>query len=236
MNTAVLTALYRGHASQLRTKVRDQVIDRFEKLTGFDDASAEEFVDRAVLTVTAGQRAAVRQTAAYLRLVAIAETGESRSVPDLLKAAPGARIISHLTDPVMHTSTPLQKVYMRPFFQLWRDLHDGAVLPDAFGTARKLLARTVGDDIALASRFASHVIIAHDDRVVGWERMSSLVGCQKCTDGSKRMYHRDDVMPLHYNDACFVRPVYHAGDRIVERAESILNPDFGPTFKEPQHA
>jgi hypothetical protein len=235
MNSAILTALYRSHSARVRSRVTANVLGHFDRLAGFADADAEEFAHLAAIAVGAAQRVTAHQTVAYMRLVARAETGSGFEPPALISLVTGARVPA-VNPGEAQDATPLEKIYLRPFFKLWQDLHNGKAMADALRSARTVIERNVVTDLGLVSRNTAHLMVQHDERIVGWRRAASQSECGLCGQAAQHLYRREDPMPLHPGDKCFVRPAYHAGDQTPIPTDAISTPDFGAMFKEFSHA
>lgn len=170
----------------------------------YDSAAIGTYAAALAAQIEAIQSQAASGTDAYLA-EALADMKGKRVAPS------GTINVSGLRKGVSHT-----EVYGRSadVFRYQRSL---GKTEDEAQTAAVQRATVMADtDVALAARAQSHKFMVVKN-VPGWRRiihpeLSAGGTCGLCIAASARVYHRDDLMPLHGNCKCTSLPIINSID------------------------
>jgi hypothetical protein len=137
----VSSELARAHIitqERLRALVEQGIGTAWDALPGYDEEHVEEFIQRAVPFVLAGQRQAVSLTEAFLsRAVGRQPLGVEHEA--LIGAA-------------VRAGAPPEQVYRRPFVTVWTALQRGTLWPDAVNAGRARATASAVTDVQLSMR------------------------------------------------------------------------------------
>lgn len=130
-----------------------------------------------------------------------------------------------------------EEVYARPFGAFGGQLEQGVALAVALASARASLRRLVATDIQLAQTHSARDWMADSPRVFGYKRvLSSGKNCPLCEAAARRIYYREDLMPIHERCGCGVSPMFgeHPGGLSVPDAAVRVasDPELGSRLVE----
>lgn len=189
------------------------VIQRaWQGLPDWSGAQVDTFVTKVVPIIQAGQLQTARMTETYLVGVLTELLGEPvrpvgiprEQVADLRPVEP-------------------QAVYTRPFVEVWTALKQGAPIEHATAVGADRLSRLVQDDLSLAHRTASLIVMDRQDKVVGYRRvlrpeLAKRGSCGLCVAAADQRYGRAKLMPIHTRCHCEVMPI------VAKRSGDVLDP------------
>lgn len=186
------------------------------RFTGwYDSAAITAMVRRIVAQVEAAQRQTAAVTDAYLSRVATLLRGKQVAPVGPVDVADLRRGVTH------------EGVYGRlaDQFRYERSLDKPEpVALERVATRAGVLAQT---DTGLAFREQAHkFMVVHS--VDGWRRivhpeLSKGGTCGLCIVAADRVYHRDDLMPIHDRCACTVLPIINGQDPGLSLNQSDLD-------------
>jgi hypothetical protein len=188
----VSTQLVDAHIAQqaqLRARVAAAMAKAWDGLPNYDEASVEPFLAAAVPTTTAGQRASVALTGAFLaRMLGRAPAGVD----------PAAVLA------LVRNGTPAREVYRRPFVTVWSDLKAGQPWEQAVQAGRDRAVSAVQTDVQLAMRQTLNVVGEADPAILGYRRVPDPGACVFCRLVAGQRYTTRDLMPIHNHCGCGV--------------------------------
>lgn len=198
------TAAYQRLLAHLRALAANRVGRAWDALDRYDEADVAAFTSAAVPQVLAAQRGAVAATDGFLATV--------------MRRAPIGLVAADLVGAAVRNGTLPEKVYERPFVNVWRALKDGADIRTAIASGRARAVSAAAMDVALSTRAAARDIGEQDERITGWERVPDDDACDFCLLASTQRYSTGDLMPLHNFCGCTVDPlVGRRGGQVVNR-------------------
>lgn len=194
-------ALAAAQASQtaLRVSVIAQLLALWRSLGSWRNGDIPRFVPQASRVVEAAQRRVALSTEASLRIYAGA------------LGAPSQPIVPDVTG---RTGVTAAEAYERPFHDVWRQLGDGATLPDALEAAETHIESLVATDMQLAKvQAAQQTFLGMPEKVVGYRRvLEGAYSCGLCIVASTRRYHKAELLPIHPGCDCDVEPIVGTQD------------------------
>lgn len=166
------------------------------------------FLDAAVPTVLAAQRASTHLTGAYLAQ-AIGRRAPALNPSGLVGAA------------VRNGSSPAE-VYRRPFVTLWYGLKQGEQFADALHSALARVQSTAAMDVQLTMR-ATAQAVQDEGGVYGYQRVADSGACPFCEAVDGAYVKSGDAFPLHDNCGCGLEPLTkpHARAAYLPTGEAV---------------
>lgn len=165
----------------------------------------DEFVDQILAAVAAGQAQVVRLVDAYMATKTLQATGRGE--------VRGLNPDDYRTEQLRRASA--DEVYKRPFGAVGYTLEKGGDFAAARVAGGALLDKLVSTDLQLAQTYSARDWMREEETIVGYERVAGLRACELCAAAATRLYHSEDLMPIHEHCSCDVVPVY--GDRPVRQ-------------------
>jgi len=187
-----LTAVYQAELKRTRDAVANALRLHWHALPDYRDAQVQNFTERVVPIVEAGQRRAVAMTDAYMS--------------NVLGVRPVGLQATDLVGPGARRGIDPHVVYARPFTTVWTSIatigFDAAV---AKGLSRLM---STGDmDVALSARNASMAYAQQSDRVAGFMRVADPGCCDFCQSINGVKVASESAAPLHNRCGCTVEPI-----------------------------
>lgn len=206
-----LTARYQAELKRTRQQVRGHVERAWRGLPDYRERNQNEFLDRVIPLVQAGQERAVSLTSAYMS----EKVGLSSPVGLALDMLTGAGVRNGI-DP--------RTVYQRPFTTLYVSI--AAIgFARAYEKALNRLMSTADMDVAMSARDASTAFAQTESRVTMFQRVADPGCCEFCQTIDGALVRSEDPAPLHNNCGCTVEPMTDSTDGV-----SFLDLSAGSTF------
>lgn len=216
---------YANLQQQLRAGVIDTVSQLWNQLTSWRDDDADTFAKQAAAVVEGGQRAVASLTDVYLATL----------LGDML----GADVAPVGVDPDLVTGAVRgvdpERVYRRPFEQIWTDLHNGKPLTGAVEAGERR-ARLLGEtDLQLTKTRTAREVMSSREDIVAYRRVLNGAGnCGLCVLASTQRYHKRDLLPIHPGCDCGVAPLIGREDpgqvidqALLDEAHAAIEERFG---------
>lgn len=187
-----MSALVEAHIEaqrRLRERVSGTVATAWRGLPAYDEQNVAQFLGVAVPTVTAGKRASVAVTTAFLAR----RTGRQPAHVDVAKIIGAVR-----------GGVPAEEVYRRPFVTVWTALKDGTDYRDAVSSGLQRAASSAAMDVQLTMRQTLQTVGEADDLIVGYQRVPDGGACEFCQLVAGQRYTVSDLMPVHNHCGCGV--------------------------------
>lgn len=168
--------------------------------------NVDAFYDETAVQAFARQMAQ-QSRAGQLQTASLAAQFQRQVLAVFDAPPPVARVI----DPVRHDVDP-DEVYQRPAVTVrylrTADITDEEALRQGLQRAERLIE----DDLMLASRDGAQAALMDAETVTGWRRvvrpeLSRGGVCGLCIVASDRVYHRENLMPMHARCRCDILPV-----------------------------
>jgi hypothetical protein len=211
---------------RLRALVEQGITVVWSELPGYDEEHVDQFIERAVPFVLAGQRQAVSLTEAFLaRAVGRQPLGVEREAV-VAAVRPGV-------EP--------EQVYRRPFVTVWSALQAGKQWEVAAQEGLERATSTAATDVQMSMRQTLRDVGEADDLILGYQRVPDGGACHFCQLVAGQRYHTADLMPIHNRCGCGVdvitgeeRPDFSGkldNDQVTVREHGEL----GPVLVDPAH-
>lgn len=194
------------------------------------DTSHPVYVHQAAAAATALQHTGVRLSAGYVGAFLRSELRRPASPPaiDLTAHAGRSRVAGKTLAQSLDTTAITMKVAIA----------EGANEQTASDRGLSVATRLAAAEVLFAARGALGDAIQQDDRIVGWERVTSG-GCGACLAAATRTYGDDEPLEIHDNCQCSAEPIvanveqaapresgYDIFDGMPpERQDELLGPD-----------
>ena len=217
-----LTDRHRAAQIALRARTLTVVAGLWPQLDVDDlDGSRDDWVDATVPAVTVAQEQSVQLAWRYLETFLTVSLGAVAVVAAASWAADPTRIAAllQLTGPI----TVKQRIAA------------GDSPEVAAQSAFTRTLRGTGSEVLNAGRSSLTEQMGADDRVVGWQRVTSATACEFCTMiASNGAVFRDDTVDFeaHANCACTVEPQVRDVPNDAVPREPPAAPDAAPTSGE----
>lgn len=215
----------------LRATTVQQLLVSWTDLPDYRDASIPIFLEQAVPLVTAA-----RETAASAQAAMIGAQLQALNQPSTY-IVPVTEVI---TDETLRNGTPIDKVYTRPFEELWRLLGEGKPFDGAVEQAAQRVRKLVETDIQLSRTHAAKDFFTHEERVLGFRRVpTGSYTCALCLVASTQRYRSFDLLPIHPGCDCSVAPIVGTGKSVqvvdqdfLEQIHSAIQKTFGMSARD----
>lgn len=207
-------AANRAAATAVRARVVAFVTSSWLAMGSWNVGDVERFITQVLPLVLAGQRTIASLTDAYLAMLAARHFGglpEPVGVPTEL-----------VTGAVLRNGTDPQLVYRRGGAEVWAALSAGEPLEAAVDRGLKRLVSITATDLQLAKTHTARAVFdrsPEDRKPTGFERtLEGDKSCGFCALASTRLYHREELLPIHPACDCDVAPFYGDGDLVADPA------------------
>lgn len=231
---AAIVAWYIEQMAGLREQVDTAQRQAYTAAGDYSDDAADAYVATIVPVMAGAQVAAAQLTAAYLAYMIADLAGEALTsvrMPNI--------DLSKLTGAALRNGVAPERVYRRPFQQVWTDLakpdpepppgmltvprpapqdekppsERPAKMAKAVATGERR-ARTTGlTDLQLATTHTARDVLASNQKVVGYRRvLTGAENCGMCVVASTRLYHKRNLLPIHPGCDCVCAPVMAGED------------------------
>lgn len=209
---------------RLRTVVARAVALAWTGLPGYDEENVEQFLDRALPVVLAGQRQSAALTDAYL-----ARSLERQPLGIDSAVVTGAAVRNGVT--------PAQ-VYRRPFIVVWAALGAGTDWEQAVSSGLARATSTAEMDVQMASRAAYGAAQVRDTRIKGYKRVADGNACKFCRSINGAFVKSANAMPLHNHCGCGLEPVLEdvPASRLPDGVAVHEHGELGAVLTDPSQA
>lgn len=195
-----ITDTYRRRLGILRRRVL------VASLRGWESVTIDQLPEthaawsrQAAVIVEQGQRSGMYLTSAYVAAFLTSETG----APPVISTPADAAYVG-----VAEDGRPLTEALESSLIAVRAGLKDNMPADDALRAGLRRSKSLLDSAIAAAPRFAFRDIIANDDRIAGWRRVTSPHACGAClaaADG--RVRDKTAVPDVHDGCGCGAEPV-----------------------------
>lgn len=193
--TAELVEAYRAATGAVQTRVGAQAAATWLTMTSWSDAAADEFLDRVVPLVLAGQRQTATMTAAYVGQ-ATGSPIQRLDVDAFIGAA-----VRNGADPI--------EVYSRAVREARVVYNRSDLVELAVNRGLQQLLGTVQTDLQLAATHTARATMTGAGVDV-YRRATRAAACPLCVAASDRVYSTSELLPIHRGCHCAILP----GDRL----------------------
>jgi hypothetical protein len=199
-----ITDAYRARRLELVAAARAATARDWRELVdvGDLDATHPAWVDRAATTLTAVQSGLVRLTSAYLIAFLRSELGRPVDARHLDERA----LVG-----VTRSGKPMTETLAATVIGVKQAIGEGVEPAEAAARGSRASSRLVAAEASYAAQGALSGEIQGDDRIVGWERVTSG-GCGACLAAATRTYGAEEPFAVHDGCQCSAEPVI-AGTR-----------------------
>jgi hypothetical protein len=211
MTPGQIVQRYMATYGTLRRQTVERVGVAWERFGGPDERDAERFVAAAVPIVVGAETATARLVGGYFAAVGRAVTG--RTVTPTID-------LRKVTGTALRGVDPLE-VYRRPIVTLRMALANGTQYVDGFKQAGDRAGTLAETDVVLAQRASTVEAAKSDSRIIGYNRVLTGDSCEFCQTISTRLYHVEELMPVHPHCDCGVAPAY-----ADDEPASTINDEF----------
>lgn len=202
----------RATAAAVRARVLAFVAATWYGLGSWNVPDVERFVALALPIVLGGQRTIASLTDSYLALLAARAFGgvpEPVGVDTLL-----------VTGAALRNGTDPELVYRRGGAEVWDALGAGDPLSVAVERGAARLASVTSTDLQLAKTHTARQVLTQmppDRKPTGYVRtLEGPSSCGFCALASTRLYHVDELLPIHPACDCGVEPYYGDPQLVVD--------------------
>lgn len=153
----------------------------------------DSFVEQAIVIDELARSATVAETDAYLTaalLTAGIDTTPAGLDPEAFRRP---------VDP--------QELWSRPAKHVRMKLADGVEPPAATSFGRHMAGALLATGLQYAARGASAFRLGAEPSATGYRRVTGSKPCGLCVAASDQLYHVEQLMPIHDNCHCTVKPV-----------------------------
>lgn len=224
---AAILALVRAHArsrSAVTAVVQARVRASWRRLGNpYDDRAVAAFTAEVGPVVAAGRTRTANLTETYLRRV-LAQLGVEAGR-------------AHVTVADLPRGIPLVQEYSRPAETYRYEVSRGTPAQEALSKAGHRAESLAETDLSLSMRDAAQQTLAPVEAITGWRRiihpeLSKSGSCGLCVAAATRVYHRQDLLPLHGECACTVLPIIgmHGGHK--DPGLTINDVDLGLLYEQ----
>jgi hypothetical protein len=210
--------------SVLRASIVQQLFSIFYGLE--DYRNPKDFLDLALPIVQAGQETSSSATSTYLQMqMDVMGNNDVVTPPDF----------SLVTGAPLRNGTPPEKVYLRPFKEIWTSLARGNNFDQALESGANRLRQLAETDIQLAHTHTARDFISRSKFIEGSRRVpQGAFTCALCLIASTQFYRKKDLMPIHPGCDCRVVPATkerntsHVVDKeLLDKIHSAVAKQFG---------
>lgn len=225
---ALQIAANRRAAAQVRARVLAFVSGTWWALGAWNVPDIDRFVALVVPAVLAGQRSVAQLTDHYLGLVALQHGYELADTLD----------VDQVTGPALRGVDP-QIVYRRGGAEVWDALAAGEPLEVAVERGSARLASIASTDLQLAKTHTARQVLAQqpaDRRPTGFVRtLEGASSCGFCALASTRLYHVEELLPIHPACDCDVEPYWGEAAPVadparLDRVHALAAEFFGSAY------
>jgi hypothetical protein len=188
-----LTNAYRGRLVAMRHTAARATRVSFARIDPDDlDGSYAAWQQTATALLGATKRQGAALSQRYLAAYISSETGRRATVADIDPDAYGA---------VDRMNRPLERSLLPPLLTVKIRLGQGAAFPAALAAGAARMTRTVAGESMAAPRQALGDLMAAQDDVIGWHRVTTGNACGACLAAATGALRADDEVP-EAHDAC----------------------------------
>lgn len=219
-----LVAAYHRRLNDIRAAVAARIAAIWTASAGLTDTSAAAFSEAAALASLAAQTRTAVLVDAYIATYLQLLTGE-RATTTLDREAVTGAAVRNGADPV--------DVYRRSIITARRLASDGTDYAKAMAGGRARAVAAAETDVMLTNRAAATQAMAASPHVVGYQRVLTGNSCMFCAAASSRLYHTNQLQPIHAHCDCGIAPVIgttNPGAVINHKLLSDLKADGGPSY------
>lgn len=218
----------RAAAAAVRLRVLAFVATAWLGLGSWNVPDVERFVALVLPIVLGGQRTIASLTDSYLALLAARAFG---SVPQ-----PIGVDTALVTGAALRNGTDPELVYRRGGAVVWDNLANGEPLPVAVERGLVRLTSIASTDLQLAKTHAARQVLAQQPagrEPTGYVRtLEGTSSCGFCALASTRLYHVEELLPIHPGCDCDVAPYYRDPSLVIapdqlERVHVLARDFFG---------
>lgn len=199
-------------AAAVRARVLAFVAATWFGLGSWNVPDVERFIALVLPFVLGGQRTIASLTDSYLALLAARALGgvpEPVGVDTLL-----------VTGAALRNGTDPELVYRRGGAEVWAALEAGEPLNVAVERGAARLASVTSTDLQLAKTHTARQVLAQqpaDRQPTGYVRtLEGPSSCGFCALASTRLYHVEELLPIHPACDCDVAPYYGDPQLVVD--------------------
>jgi hypothetical protein len=221
-----LSDAYQAVSSRLIATAGQAASNLFKNLPDYRDADRDFFIKTIDAQLAGTKKQAANLAVAFYREIAKID-GEKFVAPRVP--------MQDLSTKALRNGADAEKVYSRPFVDLYTALSKGSTMSEAIekGAFRATdLART---EVQLARRNAGLISRKGNNNIVGYLRtLSGAENCALCYVASTQRYTRGDLLPIHPGCDCGEMPIYGNTDtgQIIDQerldaTHQAINDRFG---------
>lgn len=202
-----LTARIRANrmaAAAVRARVLEFVAAAWLGLGAWNVPDIERFISLVLPVVLGGQRTIASLTDSYLAMLAARELGTNPQPFGVDAALVTGAALRNGTDPAL--------VYRRGGAEVWDALGKGEPLDVAVRRGLDRLTSITTTDLQLAKTHTARLVLANQPtgrEPTGYVRtLEGASSCGFCALASTRLYHVEELLPIHPACDCDVAPYY----------------------------
>lgn len=197
-------------------------------LGSWNVGDVERFVALVLPVVLAGQRSIATLTDSYLAMLAARAFGTLPEPASIDPVLVSGAVLRNGTDPEL--------VYRRGGAVVWDNLAKGEPLPVAVERGLVRLTSIAATDLQLAKTHTARQVLEQQPsgrEPTGYVRtLEGTSSCGFCALASTRLYHVEELLPIHPGCDCDVAPYYDDPNLVVdpnqlERVHALARDFFG---------
>lgn len=195
------TDAYRYQLLAIRAQLTRLLIAQWRAVDVVDlNGTYKRWLDAATITLAAAQRHGVQLTTSYLTVFLSAELGKPTT--------PAVHIVPDLLAGKGMDGRPLDEVLLPALFTVKIAIGQRRTFSEALTMGLNRALRTAAVEYEAASRSALDQLLAGDQRVAGWRRVTSGNACGACLAAATGAIQREQTtMPVHAHCRCTKEPV-----------------------------
>lgn len=221
-----LTDAYHTISTRLIDAAGALAVNSFKNLGSWRETDAERYIKLMDRGLRGLKRQASNLAVGYYREIARNDGEEFRAVNITA---------SMLTTDALRNGANADKVYHRPFVDLWTALTQGKTMTEAIEAGAFRARSLATTEIQLARRNAGLVARGANDRIVGYVRtLTGRENCALCYVASTQRYRKNDLLPIHPGCDCGEQPIYGTSDpgqiideNLLEATHEAIEDRFG---------
>lgn len=188
--------------ASLRASLIQQLLVIWYSLSSYTSATLDQFLGAVIPLILAAEQTSGSATESYLNTI-FGRLGLPESFYEDESDFMGPSL----------RGVPLEKVYERPFKEVWKALSNGYSLEYAIDMGAMRLRQLAETDLQLSHTHASRSLLSGRDDVVGFRRIpTGDYTCALCLIASTQRYRKLDLMPIHPGCDCRVAPIIAGED------------------------
>lgn len=205
-----ITDAYRKHLKALGAAAADRALAGWTDLDPSDlDGTFPQWRKRAELLLAGAQRAGVLLADAYLAAYLTSELGDSQPAPGIDP------------DSIVGTTRnggPLDALLTLPLIAVKQAISSGRPVDEALAYGKSEAHTFVRTEAIAASCDAMAEAVRSDERIVGWQRVTSGKACGACLGLADAGLRRTDAgLEIHNGCSCTAEPVVAGVEERVKR-------------------